>query len=289
MAVAWYYVDGEARVGPVSPEEIARLIARGRITPQSYVWRQGLPGWEEAGAHFAFGGVPDALGRPAGMPPEMPGGKAGAGGMSPRAARYLREHSQPAPMEMRARTGAGAGAGPGGATGTGAAQTGPDGLYVGAPSRGFLEAISVCLRRYFTFSGRASRSEYWFFILFTVLLAFVTSFLDATLFGVAMSEDVAGPLNSLASLAVFIPTLAVGWRRLHDTGRSGWWIGAPFLVVPAAMFLVFLSMGAAAFSPAAMGNAVFLMGTMMVALVIYFIVMLVFMCTRGDLGPNHYG
>ena len=277
VATEWYYVDGEARVGPVSPEEMARLIARGRITPQSHVWRQGLPGWEEAGGHFAFGGVPDAPGRPSGTPPEIPDGKAGAGGMSPRAARYLRENPQPAPVGTQAWAR------------PGATHTGPDGLYVGAPSRGFLEAISVCLRRYFTFSGRASRSEYWFFILFTVLLAFFTSFLDAALFGVAMSEDIAGPLNTLASLGVFVPTLAVGWRRLHDTGRSGWWIGGFILAVPAALFLMMSTAASAAFSPAALGNAVFLMGAMMVGFVIYCIVMLVFLVQRGDPGPNRFG
>ena len=42
---------------------------------------------------------------------------------------------------------------------------GPDGLYIGAPSRGFVEALVVCFRKYATFSGRASRSEYWYFVL----------------------------------------------------------------------------------------------------------------------------
>ncbi len=289
MAVAWYYVDGEARVGPVSPEEIARLIARGRITPQSYVWRQGLPGWEEAGAHFAFGGVPDALGRPAGMPPEMPGGKAGAGGMSPRAARYLRQHPQPAPMETQARAWSGSGAGAGAGAGAATAQTGPDGLYVGAPSRGFFGAIAACFRRYFGFSGRASRSEYWFFLLFTILLGLVAGFVDSALFGVPLADEDVGPVGAITSLAVIFPMLAVTWRRLHDIGRSGWWVGGFFLGMIASGFVTVALMGPLMLSPNPLGSAMLLMLLPGAAALIYAIVMLVFMCTRGDPGPNRYG
>lgn len=269
----WYYVEQEVRIGPVSSEEMQRLIAAGRIGPESHVWRSGLQGWELASQHFGF---PQAG---AGQPPPMPGSGA-AGGRERRLDRYR----PPEPAGVPGPAGGPAGAGQG--------MTGPDGLYIHAPSRGFGEAISICFQRYFGFSGRASRSEYWFFILFTVLLGIGTSFLDGIVFGLPVSDDVVGPINTLTTLAVFIPTLAVGWRRLHDIGRSGWWIGGFFLAVPGLavmMFLVILSIGDAGFSPAALGYTMPLFVLMLLGFVVYFIVMLVFMCTRGHPGPNHYG
>lgn len=88
---------------------------------------------------------------------------------------------------------------------------------------GFGDAVKTCLRKYFTFSGRARRSEYWWFYLFTVIVAVVAAIIDGTIVGWENADE--GPVGTLTSLALFIPTLSAGWRRLHDTGRSGWWIG----------------------------------------------------------------
>jgi uncharacterized membrane protein YhaH (DUF805 family) len=74
----------------------------------------------------------------------------------------------------------------------------------------FTEAIKTCFAQYATFSGRASRSEYWWWTLFVIL---------ATV-GTAMVSDV---LSGLVSLGTLLPYLAVAARRLHDMGRSGWW------------------------------------------------------------------
>ena len=74
----------------------------------------------------------------------------------------------------------------------------------------FVQAIKSCLGQYATFSGRASRPEYWWFFLFQVLVMVATGMLG----------DV---INGLASLALLLPALAVGTRRLHDIGRTGWW------------------------------------------------------------------
>lgn len=81
----------------------------------------------------------------------------------------------------------------------------------------FTDAISTCLSKYATFKGRASRSEFWWFYLFTVLLTWA-----AAIVGVALG-DTNAILSNVLSLAFFIPLLAAGARRLHDTGRSGWW------------------------------------------------------------------
>jgi uncharacterized membrane protein YhaH (DUF805 family) len=73
----------------------------------------------------------------------------------------------------------------------------------------FTQAITTCFQKYATFRGRATRSEFWWFALFTVLASIV-----ASMFGEL--------LNALVSLALFIPSLAVGARRLHDIGKTGW-------------------------------------------------------------------
>lgn len=74
----------------------------------------------------------------------------------------------------------------------------------------FGQAISSCLSKYGTFSGRASRPEFWWFLLFQFLVSVAAT---------VVSEK----FGSLVNLALLLPALAVGTRRLHDIGRSGWW------------------------------------------------------------------
>jgi uncharacterized membrane protein YhaH (DUF805 family) len=74
----------------------------------------------------------------------------------------------------------------------------------------FGQAISTCFSRYATFSGRASRPEFWWFFLFQVLVSLAAQMLGGVIAGVI-------------GLALLLPGLAVGTRRLHDVGRSGWW------------------------------------------------------------------
>ena len=79
------------------------------------------------------------------------------------------------------------------------------------------------LKNYAGFSGRSRRREYWFFTLFSLLATIALSILDAIIFNLS-SETVLGMLTGVYGLAVIIPTLAVAFRRLHDTDRSGWWL-----------------------------------------------------------------
>ena len=79
----------------------------------------------------------------------------------------------------------------------------------------FGDAIRTCFTKYATFTGRARRSEFWYFVLFGALLGIVTNIVDR-----GIGSMVTG---SLVALALLVPRLAVGTRRLHDTGRSGWW------------------------------------------------------------------
>ncbi|MBS7778651.1 DUF805 domain-containing protein [Acidovorax sp. CCYZU-2555] len=74
----------------------------------------------------------------------------------------------------------------------------------------FQESIRVCFSKYADFSGRATRSEYWWFVLFIILASL----------GISMISDVLGAIFGLATL---LPSIAAATRRLHDTNRSGWW------------------------------------------------------------------
>ena len=77
----------------------------------------------------------------------------------------------------------------------------------------FKESIVSCFKKYTCFSGRARRSEYWYFCLFTTL---VSTLLSLILPDVPI-------IASLFSLATLLPSLAVAWRRMHDIGKSGAW------------------------------------------------------------------
>ena len=97
----------------------------------------------------------------------------------------------------------------------------------------FQEAINSVFSNYANFSGRARRSEYWYFTLFNIIVSMVLSALMRLTAGSAMF-NIFRIIEVVYSLAVIIPGLAVAWRRLHDTGRSGAWyllILVPFVGV----------------------------------------------------------
>lgn len=79
-----------------------------------------------------------------------------------------------------------------------------------------IDWVVKCLKNYTNFTGRARRKEFWFFYLATIVLNIITQIIDSIL----NTGDI---FYAIGILATFIPTLAVGARRLHDTGRSGWW------------------------------------------------------------------
>ena len=85
----------------------------------------------------------------------------------------------------------------------------------------FGEAIKSGFSNYVTFSGRAQRSAFWLWVFFAVLASIACSILDGAIFGFSEANK---PISGLFGLATFLPGLAVTVRRLHDTGRSGWWI-----------------------------------------------------------------
>ena len=103
------------------------------------------------------------------------------------------------------------------------------------------EAVTSVFQKYATFSGRARRSEYWYFTLFNSLVSSLLTVLGRNIFGDGSSTNIFTMLASLYSLAVFLPALAVTWRRLHDVGKSGanyFWVFLP--VIGWIMLIVWL-------------------------------------------------
>ena len=80
---------------------------------------------------------------------------------------------------------------------------------------------------YAQFDGRASRSEYWWFYLFTLL-------------AMAVADRLSGTVGNIASLVFFLPSLALAARRLHDVGRSGWWFLLVFTIIGIPVVLYWL-------------------------------------------------
>jgi uncharacterized membrane protein YhaH (DUF805 family) len=138
----------------------------------------------------------------------------------------------------------------------------------------FWTAVQTCFRQYATFAGRARRSEFWYFVLFLILGAIVAAILDAAL----GAEDAvgSGTLGLVFNLATLLPTVAATARRLHDTGRSGWWQAA---VIPPSILLGF-GLGSESQALAALGG----LATIGLGLLI-----LVWLILRGTQGPNRFG
>ena len=114
---------------------------------------------------------------------------------------------------------------------------------------GFPQAIAAGFGNYVNFSGRAARPEYWYFVLFLVIVGIITAIIDLTVFG---AEQI-GPTNAIFSLATILPSLAVTIRRLHDIGRTGWWVLLSFVPL------------------------------------VGIIILIIWWCRQGEAGPNAYG
>lgn len=94
------------------------------------------------------------------------------------------------------------------------------------------------LRKYAQFQGRARRAEFWWFYLLFIVAIIVAVVLDGVVSG-ASEGDLFGPFTIIAMLALFVPYLAVAVRRLHDTGRSGWWLLLSLIPLVSIVLLIF--------------------------------------------------
>ena len=113
----------------------------------------------------------------------------------------------------------------------------------------FGQAITAGFQNYVNFAGRAIRSEFWFWTLFTILVSIATSLIDLAVF----SDLEMSPISTVVGLGLFLPSLSVSIRRLHDLDRSGWWF-----------LLIFVPLVGA-------------------------IILLIWNCMRGTVGPNRFG
>jgi uncharacterized membrane protein YhaH (DUF805 family) len=96
---------------------------------------------------------------------------------------------------------------------------------------GFTQAISSGFQNYVNFSGRACRSEYWFWTLFVVLVTIVANILD--------SFATFGAASLITGLGLLLPGLAISVRRLHDIDRTGWWLLLILTGIGAIVLLIF--------------------------------------------------
>lgn len=119
----------------------------------------------------------------------------------------------------------------------------------------FSEAVKTCFSKFLTFSGRASRPEYWFFFLFIVIWNIIAGIIDWQFFTQVTMTQAEGetsvtavsnqPVQSIVGLIVFFPHLAVAWRRMHDTGRNGLYALLPILLILGASAVLVFGIGLA--------------------------------------------
>jgi len=103
---------------------------------------------------------------------------------------------------------------------------------------GFTQAISSGFSNYVGFSGRACRSEYWYWTLFAIIVAIVAAVIDVVVF----PDMEVRPVSTIVSLALFLPGLAVAIRRLHDLDRTGWWFLIAFTGIGLILLFVWYCM-----------------------------------------------
>ena len=170
----------------------------------------------------------------------------------------------------------------------------------------FSDAIRTCFAKFFTFSGRASRPEYWFFFLFIVIWSILAGIIDWQFFtqvSVSQNDEVKSvtatssqPVQSIVSLIVFIPHLAVAWRRMHDTGRSGLYALLPILLILGAGAVLVFGIGlASSFQHGGNLDVLFTRATLLIViptLLVLFVspLLVLWWLTRpSQSGANQYG
>lgn len=171
----YYIIYNGQQVGPMPKEELVKY----GLNPGSKVWTEGMPNWADAATVADLRSV--LFPQPQ-TPPQSP---------------YQGQSGYQQPPR------------------SGGYNTPPYGQYPGNQNFGgdekisFGDAIKICFNKYADFEGRARRSEFWWWYLFTVLVGFAIGWIPI--------------VGQIASIALLVPSYAVGARRLHDTGRSGWW------------------------------------------------------------------
>lgn len=183
----WFYAINGEQKGPIDGAELDLLTGVSTIGPDTLVWRDGMTDWQPASEVLPDIHIPEGWPKRAAPPPPPP----------PSAA--------PAPTDMPASEGA---------------PSYEEWMATDHPTE-FMDCVKTCFNKYAHFRGRARRPELWYFVLFNFLVSIGLNIVDGMIFGFGSDVSLFG---GLYSLAVLVPSLAVGARRLHDIGRSGWWL-----------------------------------------------------------------
>ena len=154
----------------------------------------------------------------------------------------------------------------------------------------FTQAIKTCLvEKYACFTGRARRSEFWYFSLFSFVASLIVT-------GLAVIPIIGGIINIVFCFGIIIPSLSVTTRRLHDTGRSGWHIVISYVIAVIAIILLFSGVGLEnIIDPERADYATMNMPLLIVGLILYLIaiiysiVIFVFELMDSNPGENKYG
>lgn len=212
---AWFYHVNNERQGPLTEAQTLALLHAGTISGDTPVWTEGMAGWQPLrttplSAHLAPPPLPAATSEATVFAPRpLPGDAASAAGpaqqLRPAAPRPAAP--QPSPMAL---------------------QPGAQAATIG----GMPDAVRVCFSKYVTFSGRATRAEYWWFVLAYFLATIATLIVDMIL-----------PvpfLTLLLILGLLLPSISVLVRRLHDTDRTGWWYWIVLTGIGLIVMIIFL-------------------------------------------------
>ena len=225
----FYLVKNGQRVGPFELEQLAQQ----ELTPETLAWTEGMANWEPAGSIPALASIfapkpapaPQPAPAPAPQPVQQPAPQPQPQYQAPQP-QYQQPYQQPAM-----------------------------GNYVATPQLGFMEAVKICLKKYFDFSGRARRSEFWWFYLACYIVNGILGgiFSAITSWGSSKAAELQSQMNGadinelielsrqaqeanssyqssliiwailfgIISIAILIPMLSATARRLHDVGKSG--------------------------------------------------------------------
>ncbi len=208
----WWYAIGQEKIGPCSGSELIELVAQGKLFPETLVWKQGMPNWVPASRIKGLWQNPPAV------PPQQPLQSttpppfaAPVPASSPHADAFGTHGNNSASSQPQFSDSL-------------SAQPDWGDEYEEEPQPPkpltFKEAVVRCFKKYFVFSGRASRAEFWYFTAFIYGLAFLIGVVSGLM---DVDDATLDSIIGIYQLALLAPSLAVGTRRLHDINRSGWW------------------------------------------------------------------
>ena len=242
----WWYAVGQEKFGPLASDELVKLARNGTLMPDMLVWRDGYANWVRASKLRRLW---EHVTEPASLDPNTLTPTEFSRTLPPSEKQPPLHFSRQSvstqegdvPQEKPEPLWSGDGASGHSRPSSAHAASARSGRNHANEETGFVWAVKRCYQKYFGFSGRASRAEFWWFVLFTMLVWFAVASVLFTISPSITPEALQNPeqfmmspewrrfdtISDIVSLvyliAVGIPTFAVSARRLHDVGRSGWW------------------------------------------------------------------